>query len=335
MKTLFGFYAFCLLSIAACNNQNKNTSAETTSDIDTIRLSINKLTTEIRENPENDISFSDRANIYFMLGSLDSAINDIEIASKLNPDNDSYFLRRADMEILRGQAAMAQTAISRVLKRNPVHLEANMKMANLNLITGQYTAARNLADVIIRSEPDYAPAYYVRALISYYEEKYDETINDLMIVVTKDPQHYEAQNILGLIYSERGNDIAIDFFLNAIQLKPDLVEPRYNLGYYYQVSGREEEAIAQYNDILMQVDSTVLNPLFNIGYIYQEQQKYSLSNEVFEKAAIYHPQEARIFYRIGLNYEKIGDKQNALRMYEHCLELDPDLEEAFEAMRAL
>jgi tetratricopeptide (TPR) repeat protein len=325
------FIAFFAIS---CNN-NKNQSKNDKFSEDPFQNKIDSLSKLIRKNPKNDELFSLRSDIYLIKGSIDSAINDIELASKLKPTDNGYLLRRADLELRRGQAIMAKTALTKILNRDPLNSEANLKMANLYLVMEDYFQARNLTNLIIKYEPQNTAAYYLRHFINYYEDKINEAIDDLMIVVTLDPNHYDAQSILGLLYSYKNNDIAIDFFHNAIRLRPDLIEPRYNLGYYYQETKRMQQAISQYNDILQQIDSTALNPLFNLGYIYQHQNKYDESNIYFEKAAKYHPEEGRIFYRTGLNYEKKGDTKKAMQLYEHSLELEPRLEEAFEALDKL
>ena len=86
-----------------------------------------------------------------------------------------------------------------------------------------------------------------------------------MKVVTIDPKFYEAQNYLGLLYSNE--DIAV-FFGNAINLRPHDIEPRYNLGMYYQETGKRLGSESIFCNF-KRIDSLALDPLFNIGYIYQ------------------------------------------------------------------
>ncbi|HON19529.1 MAG TPA: tetratricopeptide repeat protein, partial [Salinivirgaceae bacterium] len=104
---------------------------------------------------------------------------------------------------------------------------------------------------------------------------------------------------------------------------------------YYQETNRPKQAIEQYQQILNQIDSTALDPLFNIGYIYQEQEKYSESIQYFSKATKYHPYEARVFYRLALSYEKLNQRDSAIVNYRRTLDVDPDFEEAFNAIDRL
>ncbi len=299
------------------------------------RSTIDSLSSKIRKDPPNDLLFSERSNAYFILKMLDSAINDIEIAHRLSPEKAVYLLRRADMELMRGQVDMAKTALTKILNKTPNHLEANLKLANLYMIVEEYDMARKIVDLVLKAEPNLPQALFLRSMVNQLEGEYQKAINDLMKAVTFEPNYYEAQNMLGLLHSYNRNDVAIDFFTNAINLRPDIAEPRYNLGYYYQETGRNDQAIKQYMEILNTIDSTALDPLFNVGYIFQEIGRNNEAIRFFEQAAAYHPEEARVFYRIGLSYEKMGQKQDALKYYEHALKLEPLFDEAFDALEKL
>ncbi len=332
---VISFFA-SLLGSCGTKQPKKETSVEkpiSTSQI--FKKSIDSLTVLIRKDPQNDTYFSERSNAYFLLQNLDSAINDIEIANRLAPDKMGYLLRRADMEIMRGQVVMAKTALTKIIQRYPTHLEANLKLANLYMITEEYIMSRNILNMIIKSEENNTQALLMRAMVSDLEGDSKSAIEDLMKVVTIDPKFYEAQNYLGLLYSNEREDIAIDFFNNAINLRPHDIEPRYNLGMYYQETGREQQALNQYFAILNEIDSLALDPLFNIGYIYQDVGQQADAIKYFEKAAKYYPYEARIFYRLGLSYQLLGDKENAIKYYDKTLEIEPDFDLAFDALEKL
>jgi tetratricopeptide (TPR) repeat protein len=324
-----------MLSCGGGKQEKKNTDVTAVQPVNRFRGMVDSLSSLIRKNPMNDLYFSERSNAYFILKMMDSAINDIEIASRLKPESAGYLLRRADMELIRGEVVMAKTALTKILDRYPTHLEANLKMANLYLIVEEHEMSRRLLNLILKSEPNNVQALFLRSMVSQMEGEYQKAIDDLMKAVTYQPNYYEAQNMLGLLNSYNRNDIAIDFFMNAISLRPDFVEPRYNLGYYYQETGRKDLAIKEYSEILNTVDSTALDPLFNIGYIYQEQGRHNEAIRFFEKAAKFHPDEARVFFRIGLSLEKTGKKKEAMKFYEQTLKIEPRFEEAFDALEKL
>jgi len=302
---------------------------------DSLQRLVREISVNIRNNPTNDQLFSQRANCYFELDMLDSAINDLEIASRLNPERIGYLLRRADMELLRGGADMTRTLLLRILEKYPNHLEANLKLANLYMILDELDNAETILGRILKADKTIAEAYFMRSMVYQMKSDYSKALDDLQKAVYYKPDYYDAQNMLGLVYSYKANDLAIDHYNNAIRLRPYDIEPRYNLGFYYQETNRPKQAIEQYQQILNQIDSTALDPLFNIGYIYQEQEKYSESIQYFSKATKYHPYEARVFYRLALSYEKLNQRDSAIVNYRRTLDVDPDFEEAFNAIDRL
>jgi tetratricopeptide (TPR) repeat protein len=338
-KSIFVFFLLpAALALYSCGGNQPGPERTETVAVNPearFRKMVDSLSSLIRKDPQNDQLFSERSNAYFILKMADSAINDIEIAHRLSPERAGYLLRRADMELMRGQVEMAKTALTKILDRTPNHLEANLKMANLYMILEEYDMSRKILGLILKAEPNIPQALFLRSMVSQLEGNYQQAINDLMKAVTYEPNYYEAQNMLGLLHSYNRNDVAIDFFNNAINLRPDYVEPRYNLGYYYQETGRNDLAIKQYVEIINNIDSTALDPLFNMGYIFQEMGRHNGAIRFFEQAAAYHPDEARIYYRLGLSYEKLGNKKDAMKFYEHTLKIEPKFEEAFDALEKL
>lgn len=341
MKRIFSvFFASLALLLVSCGNENQTKKAEALNNSKQLAVlslpkKIDSLSVLIRKNPTDAELFSNRSNIYFVMEMIDSAINDIEIASRLEPLKFGYLLRRADMEILRGQPDMAKTALTKILLKEPLHFEANLKMANLHLILEDYTKSRNILDMIIKAEPNNSKALFLRNMVHQSEGNMQAAINDLMVAVSSDPNYYEAQNMLGLLKSYNKDDIAIDFYNNAIRLRPNLIEPRYNLGYYYQSTGRGNKAIEQYKYILQKIDSTALDPMFNIGFIYQEMGEFEESLKFYKLASLLYPDEARIFYQLGRSYENLRNKEQAIKNYQRAVAIEPDMEIAFEALEKL
>ncbi|MDD2562612.1 MAG: tetratricopeptide repeat protein [Salinivirgaceae bacterium] len=337
MKSFSIIIAFIAFFFFACNTekeQKNESNIEETTESGLLKKR-DSLSFEIRKNPEKDQLFSERSSVYFMMEMLDSAINDIEIANRLDPTKFGYLLRRADMEILRGQPEMARTALTKILLKEPLHFEANLKMANLSLILEEYSNARNILNMILKAEPNNPQALFMRSMISQFEGEYDSAVSDLMKAVTSDPNYYEAHNMLGLLKSYIRDDLAIDFFNNAINIKPNLIEPRYNLGYYYQSTGRGVKAIEQYKYILQNIDSTALDPMFNIGYIYQEFKEYQQSIKFFKLASLLYPNEARVFYQLGRSYENVGNREEAIENYQRAVSIAPEMEIAFDALEKI
>ena len=113
------------------------------------------------------------------------------------------------------------------------------------------------------------------------------------------------------------NDLAIQYYNSAIEIKPNFIEPLYNKAMYLQETGiaipnRYNEAIACYDQIIS-IDANAAIAYYNKGFIYLVYQKnYSQAVMEFTKAIEKNPQYAEAYYNRGLSYEYLRKNKEAL-----------------------
>ncbi|MBI1820253.1 MAG: tetratricopeptide repeat protein [Nitrospirae bacterium] len=108
-------------------------------------------------------------------------------------------------------------------------------------------------------------------------------------VLTEDSQNIEALHNLGVIAFQKGkNELAAEFFLKALVVKPDYTEAHNNLGVVFYEQGRDEEAKACYEKALA-LKPDYAEAYCNLGTLLKNQGKIGEALNLFTKAMELRP----------------------------------------------
>jgi protein O-GlcNAc transferase len=339
LKTFIGIVIIVTFFLLGCSNNAKHKEKSNIANkevVDTIKLQIDSLTKAIRQTPENDALFYQRGNLYFINGDISKAVNDIEIAKKLNPDSALYYLDLSEIELRRGESGIAKNILEGAHERFPENVEVMVRLANIHMAVEQYKQARTYLIKASRVEPRNARLYLISSMIFQQIDMIDKAIDELYLAIKYDPNYYDAHVMLGLLTAKQNKDIAIDHYLNAIRTNDQNPEAYYNLAMYYQNSGKFEKALQTYRKGLNTIDSTLQHFLFNSAFVYENyMDKPDSALLYYQKVINYFPDDYRVYYRMGMCYEMIGEENKAMASYDMCLKVNPNYEEAFEALSRL
>ena len=339
LKTFIGLVFIATLFLLGCNDTVKSTEESNTTKkevVDTIKIKIDSLSKAIRETPKNDALFYQRGHLYFINGEIAKAVNDLEIAKKLNPDSVLYYLDLSEIELRRGESGIAKNILEGAHERFPENVELMIRLANIHMAVEQYQKARTYLIKASRIEPRNARLYLLSSMIFQQINMIDKAISELYLAIKYDPNYYEAHVMLGLITAEQNKDIAIDHYMNAIRIEPKNPEAYYNLAMYYQNSGRYKKALQTYGKGLKVIDSTLQHFIYNSAFVYENYLNKPDSALVYYQNVInYFPDDYRVYFRMGQCYEDLGQEKKAMASYDMCLKVNPNYEEAFEALSRL
>lgn len=138
------------------------------------------------------------------------------------------------------------------------------------------------------------------------------------------PNFVKARNNLGVALRRRGRiDEAIEQYKLAIQEDPKYVEAHSNLGTAYLRQGRTEEALEEYRLAAENAgrDGYVHERL---GVTFLRLEQYQDAIKQFRKALSKEPEMADAHYHLGECYRSLGDEKKAAAEYQAALEIDPN-----------
>lgn len=127
-------------------------------------------------------------------------------------------------------------------------------------------------------------------------------------------------------------------YIKATEVNPEDTGPYYSLGYFYQNREKYDKARETFFKIL-KIDSVDMGAYYQLGRtaVYSgENLKEGITyfkKYLEHKPKLNNPTWAYAHWRLGMVYEKLGNKEQAISEYEKAIELDPDNKEAKESLK--
>lgn len=341
-KSTFNFLIILSLFFAlfSCNQtETKEKSDEQTQTIGTDttdNITIKDVSDKIRETPKDDNLFYERSKLYFKKDDIANAINDLEIAMKLDSLKPVYYTQLSEYYLLKGDSKTSKTTLEKCIKLFPENTDALLKLSNIYFYVKEYKKSLTYLSQVEQIDKHIAQTYFIKGLIYKELNNSENAIKNLQIAVDNEPNYYDAYMLLGLLYAEKHDSIAVDYYKNAINIAPKSLEAHYNTALFYQENSRYQQAIDTYNYILDNIDSTQQNIYYNIGYInliYLN--KYKEAIPYFSKAINYDSKYFQAYYNRGYCYELLKQYNKAKEEYQKSLEIYPNYELSINALNRL
>ncbi|KAG5416525.1 hypothetical protein IGI04_004092 [Brassica rapa subsp. trilocularis] len=116
---------------------------------------------------------------------------------------------------------------------------------------------------------------------------------------------------------------ALQYYKEAVKLKPAFPDAYFNLGNVYKALGRPTEAIMCYQHAIQARPSFAM-AFGNIATIYYEQGQLDLAIRHYKQAISRDPRFLEAYNNLGNALKDIGRVEEAVRCYNHCLHLQPN-----------
>lgn len=325
MKLHVVFFLLLLTpAVISCSGKKNGHTDNDSQDTTITRLDI--LNEQLEKDPDNAGLLFERAGIYYKSKLLDKGLTDIQKAISIDSTKSDFYLLESDFYYATNKITEARTAIEKAIQLNPQNKEANTKMGELQYYLGDYAQAFKYLDAALKIDPYDARVYFTKGMCFKELGDTDLAISTFRTTIEQDPDYFHAYMQLGNIFAAQDNPIAIDYYNNAIQVNPGMVEAHYALGYYLQEHNNPDGALKVYNDLLM-FDPQNAPTLHNIGYIYLfDKNDPDAAINWFTKALDADSRIVNGYYHRGLAYETKKDYVLARKDYEQAIVLDPGFE---------
>ena len=308
---------------SSCGNgeddkQSVSSNDSTPSDIRAINEKINS----DRNNP--DLYFQ-RAKAYFAHKDFETAISDMQIVLKIDSTKPDYYMFLSDLYFTQNKTRDTRDMLRKAISLDTSNSQALMKYSQLFYLLRKYDTAIFFINRSLHYDNANAVANFQKGMILKEAGDTAKAISSFQSAVEFNQKYYDAYMQLGLLFSVKKNPLAIDYFNNALKIDSNSIEAHYAKGKFLQIAGDYENALSEYNSILV-ISPEHQDATFNIGAIYYEQKKYDEAMQQFETTIKRDQNFFRGYYGRGRCFEAKGEKQKAMDDYKHCLALKPDYE---------
>ena len=338
-----------LALVASCGGDepdNDKTSVDLTDEngqIDSLAFYEEKLNAD----PENPLVLYERAQFYIRRGQVGQAQIDLELA--LNKDSSILKIHKlyADVRLAKLELEPSKYHYDYILERDSLNTGAYIGLGKIYAALNNSQQAIYYLSEALKINPYLAEPYFTKGLIyrsDYYsreiddprkEESWDRAVSSFQTAVEQDPNYYSAYIEMGVMYDEKGDSLALEYYNSAIDIAPNSLEAWYNKAMYFQNRGEVDNALNCYYTI-NEIDETWPDPYYNLGYIHLLMtHEYDSSIFYFERATQLDPMYYQAYNNMGLAYEKKGDMNNARKFYQKAVEINPDFQLAKDNLNAI
>jgi len=326
MKAIF-FLIIPILILSSCGNNSK-----TKDDIS--KMSISEISILLKTDSTNAQLYQIRAERFYKLNQLDSALADYKIAVKYDGNQLDWLTKLSDLYLFKGQSEKARQTLDEALKLNPNNTETLLKMGMLYLLIEDHLKSFEYINQALSIDPNMEKAYFYKSM--NYIEVGDTTraIDELLKAVEKNPEYIDAYIQLGLFSDAINDTIARVYYKNAIKIDSTNAFAHYDLALHYQHQEEFNKAIRQYLYLTEHIDSTFSTAYHNIGYI------YLIYSDDLDTAISYFNKAIEIDYNYA---EAYANKAYALELqkkykasyveYQTAIKLNPDLSIALKGAK--
>jgi tetratricopeptide (TPR) repeat protein len=325
-----------VLFLGSCRSNSgeqgrKQDEMETTGLIEQLDF-LNK---KISSDPLNPESYEERALFYLGKQEYSEAFKDITAAIDLDSANAGYYITLSDVSLAMGRLQRTVEALEKALELDNESTTALVKLAEISIVFLDYQKALNYIDRVLRIDALEPQAFFLRGVVFLENGDTIRAIRNFQQAIDVEQDFFDAHVQLGLLYAERNNALAIDYFNNALNIDPGNIDILYNLAMYYQKAGDYSKAISNYNMIL-DADPDFFIAYFNLGFLHLVYlEDYPLAIEHFTEAINIRNDYAEAYYNRGFAHELMLNVEQSQSDYRKSLEFRPNYEKAIEGLNRI
>jgi tetratricopeptide (TPR) repeat protein len=213
--------------------------------------------------------------------------------------------------------------------------EAYLKLAELYLYQYMYKECEETLEKAIRLQNHNPKAFLTKAFLLKETEDITGYLRMMQLVIDQDPNEVIAFQSLAEFFHQKLDPIAISYYKNALEIKPNDKILNYSLGMMYQELGELELAKEQY-EYLIAIDPKSYPAYNSLGYIalvyddnYEEAVRY------FSTTIEIDPLFDQAWCNRGIAYYYLKDWKNARADFLKSIEINPKNENAIKELNRL
>jgi len=225
----------------------------------------------------------------------------------------------AHERLLEGKAAEAAAALGQLVREDRQNSVFVGTWAQALRAAGQREPAIQAYLRATELSPNDGQAWYNLGVALREAGRIEQASQALLEALRRDPRDAEAQNGLGVAESMRGNTAAArEAFGRAVELDPRNAAAQNNLGNALRSEGRLEDAAAAYRQAIA-VAPDYADALNGLGVLEVGRNRPADGIPLLQRALTLAPGEHEIQLNLGVAYELLGDRAQAIATYRDFL----------------
>lgn len=264
----------------------------------------------IKSSPENAQLYMMLSKAYNETGKLDSAVKNANIAIEKDTTQAGWYFYLSDVYMEKPSVKNATNILELLAIRQPKNKDVWVKLGELDIKSGKYDESIKNLEAALKLDRNNPDAFFWLGYALREQKDNDKAIMAFQKAVELKPDYEQAYVILGLLYSAKKDQKALEYYSSALRLNPHDTAALYDKGKYYQDMDSFQRAIDEYQKILV-MDANKRDANYGIGYCLFYLKKYDDAIGYFSKVLLQNPYDSPAHYGRGLCYKALGEYDKA------------------------
>ena len=320
-------YSYLALFIAFVSCQQTATVNDDPSDdkVDSAFVLSNRIdsvTALIAEDSLNAALYFERAGLYMQNESLDPGASDLQRAVQLDSTNAKYWLKLGVLYYAMQQSRNAKDCWEECSNLDSRNIDCRLNLAEMYLAVGELKKGQKRLNELLDFDSKNSSALFLSGNYALMEEDTVKAMKYIQAAINEDQNLFKAYDQMGVLYSAKGDLLALDYFNAALRLKPYRFDIHYKVGRFYQSLQAFDEAVQAYNRVL-EANPDHKTSLHNIAVIAVFAADYSRAIAYFTKAIAVDASYLEAYFGRAYTYELMGELVKSESDYRTSLMLAP------------
>ncbi len=251
------------------------------------------------------------------------------LAKELNPNNLSLTFNLAKLYLDSCDYLISAEYFMKYLEIDNVNLNAKLGLAICFINLNKIDQALRIYEEIEQQQQNIPDVLIGRAEILVRQKKYQDAIFLLNQLLSKNNNFFPALKLLGDIHCQINQLLlAVNFYEEALRLKPDYPEAWSNKGLTLHDLKRYDDALLAYEEAL-RLKPDYPEAWSNKGLTFFKTSKINESIKCFEHSIQLKNDYPEAFSNLSLCHLENKNFSKALEVINHALEIDPYLAQAW------
>lgn len=296
-----------------------------------VAKAITELQSVVTAKPDNIIARFNLGRAHMAKGELEQARQQFSEVVKMRPDYVPARLALSQLQLTRGDFQAAQSSTSDILALDRQNGAALLMQATALMGLKKNAEARQLLTELLKANPNSADVLLQLGALSLMEAKYKDAEDYFRKAYQAKPESAEALAGIVRTYSAQGKIAQAVPILQAERDKyPKRTDIRMVLANTAATAKMYDVALSEYQAMLPLVDSAnkkgQARVYFLIGEVYRAKQDYANGIATLRKAMELVPNNPPVMDSLALMMQSNGQQEEARKMYEQSIKLDPENE---------
>lgn len=308
------------------DNDAKGLAATFLLDKGEVARAITELNAVVTRSPDNPVAHYQLGRAHAARGEFEQARQQFSKAIELRPDYIMARLALAQLQVSRGEFDAALKTAEQVLQIDKNSVNARLIESAALMGMRKFGDSREMLGNMLRTNPNSPDVNFQMGLVNLAENKYKEAEDAFRKTHQLNPAN--PRGLMGLVETQMAQskpDQALLLLRTESEKNPNNIDLRLAIGNIAVRSGKYEEALQAFNQILNSLDknSKQRGDIFlRLGETYRRKGDDAGAVAVLQKAREVLPDNITVLSTLALTLDHAGRWSEAKQVYEATLKLD-------------